>query len=228
MVPDMKFTTTADYMKSPRQIIGIVGFIGSGKDTLARKISAHTQGKHFSFAAPLKDAAAAIFGWPRNLLEGDTPESRTFRETTDLFWSNKLGIAEFTPRLALQVLGTDVLRNHFHTNIWLNSLEYRLQSTQTSVVISDARFQNELDLVREQGGKIIWVQRGPLPEWYDIACRANQGDALALKTMQTRFKHVHRSEWDWAGYPVDIVIDNNGTLEDLDQTLHSELADLYS
>lgn len=201
-------------------IIGIVGFIGSGKDTLARMIAEHCNAHHDSFANPLKDAASAIFGWPRHLLQGDTQESRTFRETPDLFWSNKLSIQEFTPRLALQLLGTDILRNHFHTDIWLNSLEYRLQSATADIVISDARFQNELKLIQEQGGKIIWVQRGDLPGWYDTAVKAvQQHDSLALKTMETKYRHIHRSEWDWAGYPVDIIVDNNGPLESLHQTM---------
>jgi dephospho-CoA kinase len=33
--------------------------------------------------------------------------------------------------------------------------------------------------------------------------------------MQTKYRDVHESEWNWAGYPVDYIIDNNGTLEDL-------------
>jgi len=101
-------------------IIGLVGFIGSGKDTVASRFISYGCIKD-SFAAPLKDACAAIFGWPRALLEGDTVESREFRETPDMFWARKLGIDNFTPRLALQLVGTDVLRNHFHQDIWLSS-----------------------------------------------------------------------------------------------------------
>jgi dephospho-CoA kinase len=33
--------------------------------------------------------------------------------------------------------------------------------------------------------------------------------------MQTKYRDVHESEWNWAGYPVDYIINNNGTLEDL-------------
>ena len=55
-------------------IIGLVGFIGSGKDTVASRFISYGCVKD-SFAAPLKDACAAIFGWPRELLEGDTVDS---------------------------------------------------------------------------------------------------------------------------------------------------------
>ena len=198
-------------------IIGLIGFIGSGKDTVAQEF-VKLNYKKDSFAAPLKDVCAAMFGWPRELLEGDTVESREFRETPDMFWTRKLGIDNFTPRLALQLVGTDVLRNQFSQDIWLNSLEYRIRkntSNKESIVISDARFKNELELIREMGGKIIWVRRGDLPEWYDIASSAHTGNAVSKKIMQTRYKDVHESEWNWAGYPVDYVIDNNGSLEDL-------------
>jgi hypothetical protein len=196
-------------------LIGIVGFIGSGKDTVANKF-VDAGCKHDSFANPLKDVCASTFGWERALLEGDTTESREFRETPDIFWTRKTGIPNFTPRLALQLLGTDVMRNHFHQDIWLNSLEYRLRRKGGAkcVVISDARFRNELDLIKNLGGKIIWVQREELPEWYETAKTAHE-NAISRKIMETKYKDVHESEWNWAGYDVDYVIKNVGTLEDL-------------
>lgn len=197
-------------------IIGLVGFIGSGKDTVAKQFVEQGCVKD-SFAAPLKDLCAAVFGWPRELLEGDTVESREFRETPDMFWTRKLGIDNFTPRLALQLVGTDVLRNHFSQDIWLNSLEYRIRKANHTrcVVISDARFKNELELIKEMNGYVIWVRRGELPEWYDIAASAHTGNAVSRKIMQTRYRDVHESEWNWVGFKHDFVINNNGTLEDL-------------
>ncbi len=197
-------------------IIGLVGFIGSGKDTAAQHFIKNGCIRD-SFATPLKDACSAIFGWPRELLEGDTVESREFRETPDMFWTRKTGIDNFTPRLALQLIGTDVMRNHFNSDIWLNSLEYRIRRASTSecVVISDARFRNELDLIHNMNGKIIWVKRGEMPQGYDVAVIANSGNAVSRKIMQTRYKDIHESEWNWAGYPVDFIVDNNGSLNDL-------------
>lgn len=199
------------------QLIGIIGLIGSGKDTVAQYLITQGGVKE-SFAKPLKDIVSVLFGWPRELLEGDTDRSREFRETPDMYWTRKLGIDNFTPRLALQLVGTDVLRNHFSETIWLNSLEYRVRGMQPrpeSVVISDARFRNELDLIKSMGGKIIWVQRGELPDWFTTAQEANEGNVISKKIMTTRYASVHTSEWDWAGYPVDHVIQNNGTLTDL-------------
>ena len=198
------------------QVIGIVGFIGSGKDTVANMF-VEKGCIQDSFAAPLKDMCASVFGWQRELLTGDTIESRDFRETTDLYWSKKTGIPNFTPRLALQLMGTDVMRNHFNKDIWLSSLEYRilkLHKESPCVVISDARFTNELELIKHMGGKVIWVQRGELPEWFETAKTAST-NAVSRKIMQTRYIDVHESEWNWAGFPADYIIKNDGSLEDL-------------
>lgn len=216
----MKIKTRED----THMIIGIVGYIGSGKDTVAERIIQHG-GVKDSFAAPLKDLASAVFGWDRRLLEGDTVESREYRETPDMFWSRKTGIPNFTPRLALQLLGTDVMRNHFHTDIWLHSLEYRIRSRNGSAkltVVSDARFRNELDLIHDLGGCVIWVQRGELPEWHDVAANANAGNVISEKIMNTKYRDVHASEWNWVGYEADYVIHNNSSLDDL----HTQVDDV--
>ena len=71
-------------------ILAFTGFRSSGKDTAADYIS-NTRGyTKDSFANPLKDAAANLFSWPRYLLQGDTPESREWREQIDEWWSNEL------------------------------------------------------------------------------------------------------------------------------------------
>ena len=202
-------------------IIGICGFIGSGKDTVANMFVERGCVQD-SFAAPLKDVCSSIFGWPREMLEGDSIESRDFREMPDMFWSRKLGVPNFTPRLALQLMGTEVLRNHFDQDIWLNSLEYRMRKLNEDapcVVVSDARFRNELDLIKKMDGVIIWVQRGELPEWFETASQAHE-NVVSRKIMTTKYRDVHESEWNWAGYPVDYVIDNNGSLQDLEQQVN--------
>ena len=100
-----------------KNIIGICGpLIGHGKDSAAGFLIAEGY-QRISFAGVLKDACANIFGWDRVLLEGNTPESRAFREMPDEWWSKRLDIPNFTPRYALQYVGTDVLRTHFHPHM---------------------------------------------------------------------------------------------------------------
>ena len=56
-------------------IVGLVGWIGSGKNTVANILTEKHNFNPDSFAAPLKDATAQIFNWPRKTLEGDTDHS---------------------------------------------------------------------------------------------------------------------------------------------------------
>ena len=211
-------------------IVGITGFIGSGKDTVA-KMLVEKGAVQDSFAAPLKDLCASVFGWPRDMLQGDTVESRDFRETPDMYWTRKLGIDQFTPRLAIQLLGTEIMRTHYNQDICLDSLEYRIRKNEqqdTMVVVSDCRFKNELDLIKELNGIVVHVIRDELPEWYETALHANKGSVPAKHTMETRFAKVHASEWKWVGYDFDFVIKNSGTLEDLQTEVDSMYSDMQN
>ncbi len=67
-------------------LIGVVGFMGSGKDTVADMLIDRGFIKD-SFARTLKDAASVLFGWDRQMLDGTTVESRQWRERPDTFWA---------------------------------------------------------------------------------------------------------------------------------------------
>ncbi len=204
-------------------IVGICGFIGAGKDTAADYLVNFHGFRRDSFANTLKDAVAAVFGWDRNLLEGRTKEAREWREQVDEWWAQRLNMPTLTPRWVLQNWGTEVCRNGFHNDIWIASLENKLRKTGDDVVISDCRFFNEVEAIRSQGGKIVWIQRGPTPHWYDIAARANRGDAKAQQWLAS--EGIHASETSWAGTNFDLIIANDGRIDDLYQQLNGLLED---
>lgn len=187
-------------------IIGISGFQGSGKDTIADYLQNIYGFKRDSFASTLKDAVAAVFGWDRELLEGRTKESRAWREQVDAWWANRLDMPNLTPRLVLQLWGTEVARKAFHDDTWIASLENKLSKAHNDIVITDVRFPNEIQAVRNAGGIVIRVVRGPEPEWYDLAIETNSG---TFNHMATAYPEVHPSEWAWIGTEFDAVIDNN-------------------
>lgn len=193
------------------KIIGIVGFIGSGKGTVGQHLVNNHNFATTSFAKTLKDSVAAIFGWPRELLEGDTEESREWRNQVDPWWSKKLS-RPVTPRWALQYMGTDVIRTHFNTNVWTWSVERQILNQNKNVVVTDARFPNEVNLLKELGGKIIWVRKAELPEWYDAALSQNQNLSY---DMTKNYPDVHLSEWAWIGTPIDATIVNDRSIEEL-------------
>lgn len=116
----------------------------------------------------------------------------------------KFGKTQMTPRLMLQLLGTDCGRDIIHSNIWVNSLmaDYKpvplwgRESTQISDLpkwlITDTRFPNEAGAVLDKGGLLIRVNRGD----------GNTGNHPSETSLDNYRK------WSY-------VINNNGTMEDL-------------
>ena len=200
-------------------IIGVCGLIGSGKDTIADYLVNIHGYRRDSFAATLKDAVSAVFGWDRDMLEGRSRHSREWREQPDVWWSERLG-RTITPRLMLQLWGTEVCRQGFHDDVWIASLENKLRSAQDDVVISDCRFPNEIDAIRRQGGIVVRVVRGADPEWFGAARTHLKNGGPLPQTIP------HASEWAWAGTDFDRVIDNNATLDDLYGQVSDLLLDL--
>ena len=188
-------------------IISISGFIGSGKDTIADFLVSEYGFKRESFAGTLKDAVSVVFNWPRDMLEGLTPESRAWREQPDAWWSERLGM-HVTPRMVLQQWGTEVIRSGFHDDMWVASLENRLRNSSDNIVITDSRFPNELNALKNLNATLIRVTRGPEPEWYDLALDNKE-------FMPAAWPEVHASEYSWVGSQFDVVLDNNGSLDDL-------------
>lgn len=205
-------------------IIGICGLIGAGKDTVADYLVNVHEFRRESFANTLKDAVAAIFGWDRTLLEGRTKESREWREQVDSWWANRLSIPNLTPRWVLQHWGTEVLRNHFHDDIWIASLENKLRKTKDNIVISDCRFPNEIQAIKNQDGIVVRVVRGQDPAWMDAAIAHMKGPGTigwALGKSMLDSCNIHASEYSWAATNFDAVIDNNSTIDYLYEQVNS-------
>lgn len=201
------------------KIVGILGFKGSGKDTAAQALVDDGYVK-YAFADPVKDIVATMFDWPREMLSGDTLESREWRELVDPWWSERLGIKDFTPRMALTTIGTDVTRNHFHDEAWIANVERRmLNAGHDKVVITDCRFTNEVALVTKYGGSLVRVRKGPEPVFYKYSKNFNHPDQRtreeAKSMMYGVYSHIHPSEWAWNHIQVDHVIENNDTILDL-------------
>ncbi len=199
-------------------IVGVAGFIGSGKDTIADYLITFKGFRRMSYAEPLKDAISAIFGWDRELLEGTTKYSREWRDTIDPWWAERLDIKHLTPRWVLQQWGTEVGRRAFHDDIWIASVENKLRSIKDDIVLSDCRFPNELKSVKRAGGITIRVMRGPNPNWYDSAVSLNKGYyssgyVEARKILED--KGVHASEYSSVGLEYDYIVENNSTIDDL-------------
>lgn len=129
---------------------------------------------------------------------------------------------EMTPRLMLQLLGTECGREIIHPSIWVNSLmtEYKSKLSSNNPVddldweprfiypnfiITDTRFENELKAVKDREGITIRVNRNPGYKWID-----KQEWDLHSKGIVP-----HESETALDDSTFDYEIDNNGTIPEL-------------
>jgi len=208
-------------------IVGFVGFIGSGKDTAADYLVNFHGYRRESFANTLKDAVSVVFGWDRTMLEGRTTQAREWREQPDEWWSKRLG-KDITPRQILQHWGTDVLRQHFHDDIWIASLENKMRKTSDNIVISDVRFPNEIKAIHNAGGMVVRVKRGEDPIWYNDAVDMNAGDRcmnyMTAKVRMSRL-NIHASETAWVGGDIDHTVWNNASIDDLFDQIKNLVSD---
>ena len=196
-----------------RKIIGICGFIGSGKGTVGDILVEEYGFTKLSYADRLKDVAATLFGWDRDLIEGDTVDSRIWRNEPDEWWTNELGY-DLTPRLVMQRVGTDCLRKGLDDRIWTLIVKKELQmNPDTNYVIPDVRFYNERDLVREMGGQVWRVKQGKDPEWTKEAISDNRYDTSWMEDRP----EIHESEWRWLDYPTEFerTIPNDSGIDEL-------------
>lgn len=132
-------------------IIGICGPAGCGKGTVADYLSAYYGFRGTSFATPLKRAVAEIFAIPRGLA---FTEVRELKEAVLEPWG-------LSPRRMAQLLGTEVGRN-IDSQVWVKNMELRTREYRDigmGIVIDDARFNNEVEWVRANGGKVFHLSR---------------------------------------------------------------------
>lgn len=180
-------------------LFGIAGRKGHGKDACADIMVATDPANvvKMAFADPIKEACAALFSFSHAQLH-DTKA----KETVDPRWG-------ITPRRAMQYLGTDLIQKHMDpllpgiaNKFFVEAMRHRiLDIWQTNVdaivIISDVRFQHEVELIHELGGYILRVTRPSL-------CLA-----------PTKDTHVSETSVDTlTGVDEDIV--NDGNLEDLE------------
>ena len=142
-------------------LVGILGRKFAGKDTVADYMCSKHNFNKLILAQPLKDACKLLFNFSDEQLYGN------LKESIDPNWG-------ITPRIVFQYFGTDVFRRDIHKiipnigdNFWINLaiskyLEMKNANKDALIVISDVRFQNEIDSIHEQGGIIIKIIRPEL------------------------------------------------------------------
>ena len=217
-----------------------------------------------AFAGKLKQTASLLTGIPVEKFEDqefknkELPEEwdkfAFYRENTrkplrvysskeeankdiEIFKGGKVEILKMTPRLLLQIIGTDCIRDKVHPNAWVNALfaDYRscslpdettfiddkefIRKNSSQWIITDMRFPNELEAVKSRGGISIRVNR-TLP-CGDVQFNGTQEEweELVKKNKEQSAKFNHPSETALDNAEFDYTIENNSTIEDLIHTV---------
>ena len=106
-----------------------------------------------------------------------------------------------SPRELYQKVGTDIARN-IDVNVWVKGAEiFKNDNPGRSIVITDVRFSNEAFWIRDQGGIVVYLQS---------------------ETRGIYENGEHSSENGMKGDDVDIIIQNDGTIN----ALHEKLEEL--
>lgn len=130
-------------------MIVIAGKAGSGKDTLADYLCAKHGYQKVALADPMKEFCQKLFGWTAEQLWGHS----SLRNQEDPRWDG------LTPREALQWLGTEWGRK-CHPDVWVS---YLLRTAPDRCVVSDIRYNNELQAFREKGAYTVLLQGSSVP-----------------------------------------------------------------
>lgn len=168
-----------------QHILGLTGFAGAGKDTVADLLVAHARFRKLAFADALRAEVAEGFGVllsdladpeikhrptlalcmrraPRDFLAAVVLSLSVAAPDHRTPLSNEWLDDPRTPRQILQWWGTEYRRAQ-HDRYWTRIMASRLVAYQrdgeTRFVITDVRFDNEADTLRAAGGKLWQVTR---------------------------------------------------------------------
>jgi len=186
------------------RLIAIRGKAGAGKDTVADYLVEKYGYQKMSFAHPLKRIVAILTGWRYDFVNGATPEYRRLRETLIH------PVYKMTCRQLLQFVGTELFRDQLHPEVWVQCLRQDIEALfnedpEALVIVTDCRFPNEAEMLLKLGGRMLHIQR-PMA-----------ASCLLGETSQ------HSSEKDF-NTSNEQIIHNNGTLDQLYETVRTTLA----
>jgi len=164
-------------------LIGLAGAKRSGKDTAANLLASRYGFERESFAGPIRRFIAQTLGLSAEALESV--------KESPIDW-----LPGFTPRLLMQTVGTEWGRNTVHPDLWILSAMRRVYALQglgaRGVVLTDVRFANEANAIRDGGGFV-----------------------LRLNRTAARSEDSHASEVRLADHLIDAEVSNDGTIQDL-------------
>lgn len=177
-------------------IILICGEARHGKDSIADYFSKRYNFQKEAFAKPIKELTKIMFSWTNDHVYG------CLKDEIDPYWG-------ISPRSVMQSVGTEYAQKMLcekypsfeketGRNIWIKSLWKRI-NFEENYIVADYRFPHE----------------------YAKMCELNKGkldNLFVIRVERDNFKNnveTHESESHVKKLYTDVVIKNNGTLEEL-------------
>jgi hypothetical protein len=175
-------------------IVGLSGRKQSGKDTVANYVVNHFPERQSSVAQPSvklysfahllkKNLCMDILGLSWEQCNGTDEQKNT---KTNYKWSDfpldmrknhtrtemvrgterKIYLSgHMTARQVMQFVGTDMFREYFGENIWVEATLKQIQKDDTSIcIVTDARFPSEVNSIIYNDGIVIRLNRNIFPE----------------------------------------------------------------
>jgi dephospho-CoA kinase len=188
------------------QVVGVCGRRRSGKDTVAGILDELYGYKNVKISSDLKNALKIIFGFDHEQIEGN------LKDTVDENWG-------VSPRQAMQFIGTEVMQykiaellpdmgRKFWIKGFINKHIANGRLGERLLVITDIRFMHE----------------------YNELKRHLHNDLLMLRVERDlngkEGVDEHSSEQEFLNIPVEHIISNNGSKEDL-KTCVSNIFNAY-
>lgn len=146
-------------------IIGLNGIAQSGKDTAGAYIVANYGYTRIAFADKVKECLATLLGVSVAWIEQHKNDKELMIGAYKHSGFNMggsvpaMGATPITTRHALQRVGTDVGRNILGQGLWVHLALEGINHNITSIVVTDVRFQNEIDYINKIGGEVWKIQR---------------------------------------------------------------------
>ena len=159
-------------------LIGLSGYAGAGKTTVARALADAFGGEVHSFATPLKDMVVAL------LQHGGMTSDEVFAHVYGDRKEEPLDLLQGrTARYAMQTLGTEWGRGMLGERVWTHLAMEGCRGVP-AVVFDDVRFPTESTAILDEGGWLFNIVRpelvAPLGETYSHASEQHQPGTAIL------------------------------------------------
>ncbi|APC43303.1 hypothetical protein Joe_63 [Streptomyces phage Joe] len=186
-------------MSGPTLLIGLSGYAGSGKDEAAAALVVGGW-RRDAFADRLRAFLYALDPWV------DTwPDVGVVRlsKLVDAYGWDRAKRQFPEVRRLLQRAGTEAGRKVLGAQVWVNALMNDFDAENEALVVTDVRFPNEADAIREAGGVVVRIERP------GVGPHTDPGG------------WVHESDVALDHYDFDVTVKNDGTIEELHDRLLS-------